>query len=159
MTETRKISIVADVLPFARLNVINVAGSPQYSMAEVADIRGNIFISVCGHSFNNDAPALNIIEIIEFLYGLNFPSEDAVALTIDMEPVMYGWRIADKILITSFKSKETAFNGHQNILGELTGADLVAALVQAHQQVSKICEFDPFLGIYIFSRMYRQQPT
>lgn len=149
-------SIDMQILPFSALSFISIGEEYHYKMAEIADIQGNIKIGLCDWAVNGDAPILNIIETSEFLYELTRGSVHPVALTIDMEPVLYGWNEGGCVLITNFKSKELRVGRHENILGKLTGAEFGMALKKTVDEIAKVLAFDPFLYAYVLGRMYRQ---
>ena len=156
MLDINGISIKIEIEPFSCLNTLNIAGRTHYNISDIADIRGTFVANICGQEIINDSPVLNLVEMNEFLYGLVIKSDNSIPLTIDMEPVFYGWREGQEALITSFKYKEQEVNGQQNILGKIASSDVAAFLQDALQEAWKIARSDPFLYMYIVGRMYRQ---
>ena len=153
----QKFSVEIQVWPFTALNVVKRDGFDHFNISDIADLQGKFHLCLFGKIIENDAPILNLIEVVEFLYGISANGNSPVPLTIDMEPISYGWRDGDEALITNFKSRSLEHNSFENIIGVLSAMDIGSAIRDATREFSKLLGMDPYLYAFLMARMYKQQ--
>jgi hypothetical protein len=150
-----KTSLIVEIGSFETLPVVDVDGEKHFGIADIADVPGSFELGMFDVRERGSAPLLHIIELLEFLYGVMFERDEPSTLTINMEPVLYGWRRGGGVLVTNFRTKEPEFKGARNFVGELSESDVGALMQATIEQLLKLLPDNPYLFAYIISRSYK----
>jgi len=152
---TNSFLITCDVEPFSKLQTIFHQGRHHFRMSDIADLRGSLAFVILGIKVNNDNPILNVLELYNFFCSLFVDSPEPAVLSVDMEPVIYGWRLEDTVLLTKFRSTDETHYDMSNVIGELSYTEVAESLSRTVDSLTVIIEYDPALYAYLLGGNYR----